>query len=124
MAERTIASREEVFACVREQYGVEAEYPWMRTPRSAIMRHKHNRKWFAAIVDITEDKLGINGKEPIDALLLKCDPMLKGILIDNQSIFPAYHMNKEHWITVRLDAKSDKTEGLINLSYDLTKGKK
>ena len=115
--------RKEVFKYIKEQYGAEPEYLWARTPNSAILRHKHNRKWFVAIVDITEDKLGLKGNKPIDALLLKCDPLLKGSLIDRVSIFPAYHMNKEHWLTVLLGGpiERDKVCGLIDHSFELTK---
>ena len=40
-----------------------------------------------------------------------------------RGILPAYHMNKEHWITIVLDSPFPEEEiyNLINLSYDLTK---
>lgn len=94
-------------------------------PNNAILRHKSNRKWFGAIVDVTEDKLGFDGKKLIDVLLLKCDPILIGSLRSEVGILPAYHMNKEHWITVLLDGSypKEKIFELIDLSYKLTKHK-
>lgn len=117
-------TREEVFQHIKKQYGAEPEYPWMRTPKSAVVRHKDNGKWFAAVVEITEDKLGINGNRRMDALLLKCDPLLKGSVVDNRSVFPAYHMNKEHWLTVRLGVPCDHIIELIQMSYQLTQKEK
>jgi len=116
-------SREEIFLYVKEKYGIEPDYPWMRTPNYAILRHRNSRKWFAAIVDITEDKLGLDGNNPVDAFNLKCDPTLVGALRNEEGIFPAYHMNKEHWITVLMKSSVAKEEvyGLIDLSYGLTK---
>ena len=116
-------SRKQVLAYVKEKYGVEPDYPWMRKPNYAILRHRHNRKWFGAIVDITEDKLGLEGNKLIDALNLKCDPFLLGSLRNEPGIFPAYHMNKEHWLTILLSSPILKEEvyNLIDLSYELTK---
>lgn len=116
-------SREEIFMHTKEKYNVIPDYPWIRTPNNAILRHEHNRKWFGAIVDVTEDKLGLDGDRLIDVLLLKCDPVLVGSLRSEPGILPAYHMNKEHWITVLLDGSVTKEMiyGLIELSYQLTR---
>ena len=39
--------------------------------------------------------------------------------------YPAYHMNRNHWLTVALDGRMDEDtmEFLLGISYDLTKGK-
>ncbi len=115
-------NRNEIIKYIKKKYSIAPEYLWARTPNFAIFRHSHNRKWFAAIVDVTEDKLGLEGDSLVDALNLKCDPQLVGSLRKQQGILPAYHMNKEHWITVLLDGSVSKDEicTLINLSYDLT----
>ncbi len=116
-------SRQEIFIHVKDTYNVEPDYPWAKTPNYAVLRHETNHKWFGAIVDITEDKLGLDSNKLIDALLLKCDPMLIGSLRSEKGILPAYHMNKEHWITVLLDGSYpiEKIFKLISLSYNLTK---
>ena len=115
--------REKIFAYVKDKYNTKPEYLWARTPNYAILRHKGNRKWFCAVVDITEDKLGIDGNKLIDVLLLKCDPDMISSLRNAAGIFPAYHMNKEHWVSVLLDGSFPKKEvfALIDLSYELTK---
>ena len=57
-----------------------------------------------------------------DAINLKCDPE-KGVELREQhsSIIPGYHMNKKHWITVRMDGSlPDKfVLGLVDDSYQL-----
>ena len=102
------------------------DYPWASTPKYAILRHKGNRKWFAAVIDITEDKLGLHGNKMIDAVLLKNDPLLIGSLRQQEGVYFGYHMNREHWITVHLGSKIPKEEvfRLIDFSYELTKGEK
>ena len=116
-------NRDAIFIHVKEIYNVEPDYPWAKTPDYAILRHKNNRKWFAAIINITEDKLNLPGDQLIDILLLKCDPMVIGSLRMEAGILPAYHMNKEHWITVLLDGScpKEKVFQLIDFSYVLTK---
>ncbi len=116
-------TREEVLTYVREQYGVQPDYPWMRTPNYAILRHANSRKWFAAVMDITEDKLGLPTARLVDAMNLKCDPLVIRSLLGEPGIYPAYHMNKEHWITIHLwsEIPKERVYGLIDLSYGLTK---
>ena len=47
---------------------------------------------------------------------------LIGSLRLKEGFFPAYHMNKEKWITIFLDGTVPKNEicDLLDLSYDLT----
>ena len=44
-------------------------------------------------------------------------------IIDNKNIFPAYHMNKKHWISIVLDKniKLETIKELIDISYSLVK---
>ena len=47
--------------------------------------------------------------------------MLIGSLLKKPGYYPAYHMNKTHWLTVQPDRLSDgELYELINLSYGLT----
>jgi len=119
-------NREEIFNFTKTKYGITPDYPWKRTPNYAILRHKQSRKWFMAVVDITEDKIGIGGKKIIDALLLKNDPLLIGSLRMERGIYAGYHMNKEHWITIHLGSgiSKEKVFELIDMSYNLTKERK
>ncbi len=115
-------NKEELINYIAEAYGTEAEYPWEDSPNNIVFRHYSNKKWFALIMKITKDKLGFREDGVIDVVNLKCDPILIGNLRNEKGIFPAYHMNKTHWITVALDgsADSDQIKWLLDLSYDLT----
>ena len=55
-------------------------------------------------------------------LNLKCDPLLSDGICDGVTVFPAYHMNKRHWISVVLDEDPDLTGimALVSVSYRLT----
>ena len=111
---------------IAEIYGVAAEFPWLSAPTFGVYRHQSNNKWFAVIMEIPKSKIGIEEEGNINVVNLKSDPLLIGSLLLDEGIHPAYHMNKNHWITVRLDGSIDeeKVKFLLSLSFDLTDKKK
>ena len=103
-------------------YGVEPDFPWARFPNHMVFRHEQNRKWFALLMSIPGSKLGIPGDQTVDILNLKCDPLLTGSLRREPGFYPAYHMNKETWITAALDgsAEEERIKRLLHMSFYLT----
>lgn len=118
-------NREVLFQYVLNNYGVDRKYIFAKYPLFCIFRHTDNHKWFAAAMDIPRNKLGMEGKEPLDVVNLKCDPILIGSLRNGTGIFPAYHMNKENWISVSLDdsVPDDQFKMLLEMSYNATASK-
>ena len=112
---------EEVKKHIYDTYGVEGDLPWIDDD-STVFRHKDNRKWFALIMDVPREKLGLSGTELLDVVNLKCDPILTGSLRREVGIFPAYHMNKANWITVALDGSvpDDTIRMLLDMSFETT----
>ena len=117
-------TRRELFSWVQQQYGTEPEYPWHDW--NAVLRHNDNNKWYAVILEVGRDKLGIPGTGEIDVLNVKCDPILIGSYRTQAGFFPAYHMNKEKWLSIQLDEPTldDSIRELLALSYSLTAPKK
>lgn len=60
-------------------------------------------KWYAAFLAVPRLKLGGSSKERVEVLNLRVCPGESGILADNRSRFPAYHMNKKNWVSFCLD---------------------
>ena len=119
--------RDKVFTYIKKKYKVSPEYPWAKYDSNAVFRHSDNKKWFALVMDVRKDKLGLSGNEYVDVINLKInDMMFRDILIHEGGILPAYHMNKEHWITVLLDGtvEEDKVYDLIDTSFAATASKK
>ena len=114
--------RKEFLQYVSNNYGVEPEYIFTKHPGFCVFRYISNRKWFAAVMDVPRKKLGLDGAEPLDVVNLKCDPILIGSLRKESGIFPAYHMDKESWISVALDGSvpDDQINMLLDMSYDET----
>lgn len=112
--------REQVFAYIKKQYKASPEYPWGTYENNAVFRHSDNKKWFALVLEVGRDKLGLEGSGRVDAVNLKIDDrMLREVLMQDKGILPAYHMNKEHWISVLLDGtvKEEKVYDLIDASF-------
>ena len=119
-------NRQELEKYIVENYGVKPEYPWSKHPTFAVFRHESNQKWFAVIMTIDKSKLGIKEEGRMDVVNVKCVPNLAVSTWEQQGIYPAYHMNKEHWLTVALDGSvlDDNLKFLLALSFDLTGRKK
>ena len=108
---------------IQNYYGVLPEYLWQDAPSVCVFRHQQNRKWFAVLMnDIPAAKLGLKENRSLNLINLKCNPELaKMILIDHKSIFPAYHMNKKHWISVVLEnCEMEELKNLLAHSFRLT----
>ena len=81
-----------------------------------IMRHRGNKKMFAAIFE-RSDNIWIN---------VKCDPNLAYMWRSTyKSVIPAYHMNKTHWNSIIVDGTipTDEIKNMIYDSFELTKPK-
>ena len=117
--------RERVLRYARERFGSEPEYLWAKYPTYCVLRHGGNRKWYAAVMDVPRNKLGLPGTDAVEILDVKCDPRLLGSLLETEGFLPAYHMNKSNWVTILLDGSvpDGEIQNLLALSYDLTRGK-
>lgn len=117
-------TRQELFEFVKQKYGTVPEYPW--NDWNAVLRHSDNRKWYGVILEVGRDKIGLPGAGDVDVLNVKCDPILIGSYRTQYGFFPAYHMNKEKWLSILLgEPKLDDTiKELLALSFELTAPKK
>ena len=93
----------EIIAYVSEKYEDELEYLWEKFPDNAIYRNARNKKWYAAILTCKGIKVGLNTDEKIEILDLRYEKGRTSEIVDNKNILPGYHMNKDSWITIRLD---------------------
>ena len=110
---------------ISDIYKVSADHPFESTPKTTVYRHKISRKWFALVMDLPKGKFKNGAQGNTSAVNLKCDPLLIGSLLTENGIYPAYHMNKSHWISVLIDEITDeeKIKWLLDLSFELTKKK-
>ncbi len=103
--------QEAVVACLEFPFAYE-DYPF-DDQNWTVMRHRGNRKIFAAIFQ-REGRIWIN---------VKAEPLAGDFWRRTYSaVVPAYHMNKTHWISIILDGTMSDREilRLIQDSYTLT----
>jgi predicted DNA-binding protein (MmcQ/YjbR family) len=113
--------RSEILDYVKRKFDCEPEYAFEKYPNYIALRHDKHGKWFGLIMNVPRDRLGLDGGEIVDVIDVKCRPLTVNILSEKLGFLPAYHMNKEHWITILLDGsvtKKDITK-LIDESYEL-----
>ena len=108
---------------IKDQFDILPEFPWEKDPDISVYRHKDNRKWFAIIMPVSKNRLGLQGEDKIDLINIKLSPTEVTLLKNQDGFLPAYHMNKQHWITIKLDKtlKTDFILELIEQSYNITK---
>ena len=111
----------EIIKYINLNYGDSLEFLWEKFDDNAIWRNKKNNKWYGILLTIKKEKLGIKSDEMIEIIDLRYQKDSIDNIIDNEVIYPGYHMNKKSWITVRLDNKIElkKLIELVDNSYNL-----
>lgn len=111
----------QIIQYIKKIYQDDPEFLWKKYPRNAIFRHPENRKWYAALLAIPMSKLGIEKEGIIEIIDLRNTKEEIENIVDNQHIFPGYHMNKQHWFTIPLDGRVSfqKIIQYIDNSYSL-----
>ncbi len=108
-----------------ESLGGTHDNPFSDDEETSVLRNGESGKWFGIILRVPAYFYG--GDEAEVCLNLKCLPDVSYLLREEyENIRPAYHMNKEHWITVRLDGSvPDETiKQIMILSYELVDKKR
>ena len=105
-------------------YATAPDYPFDDLLEKAVLRHSDSRKWYALVMRVSRRKFGFDSDEVIDVVNLKLPTEMFGSFGASDGVFPAYHMNKLHWISVLLpDAQGDVVQFLVNVSFEATKSK-
>ena len=129
MDEKNSPYWQEVLDFALDLEGACADCPFEEDFVTTVLRHSDSGKWFGILMRVAPQKVGRQSDIPLELLNVKIAPedgFVARELFD--SILPAYHMNKTHWVTVVLDGSvpSPFVNRMIAKSYLLTKkrGKK
>ena len=114
---------QQIFDYAANQYATQPEYLWAKYPEYAVLRHGNSKgKWYALIGKIRKTKLGLQEEGETDFINLKCPPDMVSILRQLPNFLPAYHMNKEHWLSIVLaQTPAENVWRLIDDSFMLTR---
>lgn len=86
-----------------ERYGEECEYLWERYPDCGVLRRKDNRKWYAVIMTVAGNKVGLSTDSLVEIVDFRATEEVVHSLVGQCGYAPAWHMNKKSWITVLLN---------------------
>ena len=117
---------EDVLRYVKERYNSTTVKPFKTNPDIKALVTAKN-KWYALFLDIEYNKLKKDSLVDSKVKIINLKHISSKIsdITDNRNIFPAYHMNKNHWISVVLDNNIDTeyVKELIEISYNLVNNK-
>ena len=104
------------------KFGTSPDYPFDEDLETAVLRHADNRKWFALLMKVSRRKFGFDSDKTVDVVNLKLPFEMFGSFGKADGVYPAYHTNKLHWISVLLSDATDETIAfLTGVSYEATK---
>ncbi len=118
-------TKQSFFTYCRDTFGTLPDYPFDEDFETAVMRHGDTRKWYGIVMRVSRRKFGFESDEVIDVVNLKLPTEMFGSFGAAEGVYPAYHMNKLHWISVLLpDAQEELVQFLVSVSYEATGQKK
>jgi len=85
-----------------EKYQDIPEFVWDKFPGYGVFKNSKNDKWYGLIMNINKSKIDEGCKE-VEILNVKLDKDKIKPLLERKGFYPAYHMNKENWISILLD---------------------
>lgn len=106
---------------IKKLYSPKLERPWYEYPDFITVKDPLSGKWFALFMIIDRKIIGLKGDGRVPVVNVKSDPELIHMINHTEGFSPAYHMNKEHWITIRLDGsvEEEKILSLIDQSMKM-----
>lgn len=84
------------------QYNDLPTFLWSKFPGYGVFKTSRNDKWYAIIMNINKNKI-TKGNEEVEILNVKLDEKEIKDLLKRKGFYPAYHMNKNNWLTIILD---------------------
>ena len=87
-----------------------------------MFRNPCSKKWYGLISNIDKSKIDKKSKGEVEILNIKLDKDEIQDLLKQKGFYPAYHMNKQSWITIILDETlcDKKIMALIEKSHNFS----
>lgn len=73
-------------------------------PDSAILRND-NGKWYAVFMNLEGFKIGLDTKDRVDIMVVKCKPDMISVMTHMKGFLPGYYMDKSNWMTILLQQR-------------------
>ncbi len=111
----TSPQAERLAEAMRVRHGDTQDDPWNgRYKGHVVFRKSGNRKWYALTMNIDGKHVGRPGTR-CDVLVIRAGGQRLPLLLERNGFLPAYHMNRDSWVTMLLDGQVDDGEALAEL---------
>jgi len=118
-------TKQEFLNYCMKTYGTVPDHPFEGDFVTTVLRHSDTHKWYGLVMEVSRRKFGFDSDAVIEVVNMKLPVEMFGSFGRGDGVYPAYHMNKLHWISVLLpDSPEDVVKFLINVSFEATKAKK
>lgn len=88
---------------IQKEYQDKAEFLWEKYPSDGVFRNSITKKWYALIMNIEKRKIEKGSMGKVEILNLKLPEAKISSLLEETGFYPAYHMNKQKWISILLN---------------------
>ena len=105
---------------IKEKYGESPDFPFTdsKYKHLGVFRYQGNKKWYGLVMNINKSVFDKKYKdEYVDVINVKIDENKRDLIINNKSIFPSYHMNKQKWVSIMLDESLSDLEVMNYIDY-------
>lgn len=119
----SMTQKERACLFARNRFGTKPDQPFHLAPERLALRHELSGKWYALFMEVEPNVLELPGDAPVTIMNVRVpDVVLHSVLLRQQGIYPAFHMNKANWVTVVLNdtVSDDMIDSLIEGSFFAT----
>ena len=89
---------------IQSKFGSEPEFLWKDTPDCAVFRNQESGKWFGIIINIPYTKIDNQKSGSVEVINIKLyENEIQDLIHNKSGYYPAWHMNKQKWISIALD---------------------
>ena len=109
-------TRVEIIKFIKKEFNVEPSYLFA----DDTVVFKNQNKWFGVIMNVPRYRVIKKDTDtiPIEILNVKLSPEFIESIKYTRGFAPAYHMNKNHWLSIILnEVENEKIKTLIKMSY-------
>lgn len=105
------------------KYKDKPEFMWEKFPFYGVFRNKDNNKWYAIIMNINKNKIDNKTNREVEIIDIRISKDMIGDILKQDGFYPAWHMNKNRWVSICLDDTLSDEEIIkyVDESYDLIK---
>jgi predicted DNA-binding protein (MmcQ/YjbR family) len=109
---------------ILNNYGDYPQFLWKKFPGYGVFKNASNKKWYGIISNIDYSKINKTKTGEIEVINLKLDEKIIIKLLKEKGFYPAWHMNKQTWITLILNETltDDTVMKYVEQSYKYTIG--